>query len=171
MSGLQLLMSTIASSMSFGFPNYHQQWIIWFYSWVYVIMAFIMGVHTIKPKPLTESFLCLVYLFVGWNTLVLMCSSVGCYGLFCTNSEIYNFIENLLEDCSFMLRKILSKIILFEQRILDNLPWTSFMSDSHTMLRIISRSVPGFATDSTCAVGEHPPPPPLWWSPLMNMVY
>ena len=33
---------------------------------------------------------------------------------------------------------------------LDMLPWTSFMSDLLSKLRIINRSVPGLATDATC---------------------
>ena len=34
----------------------------------------------------------------------------------------------------------------------DKLPWTSFISDWHTKLRIISKSAPGLATDSHCVL-------------------
>ena len=43
----------------------------------------------------------------------------------------------------------------FSNNELDNLPWTSFIPDSHTKLRIINRSVLVSATDSPCGVWEY----------------
>ena len=40
----------------------------------------------------------------------------------------------------------------FSNTGLDNLPWTSFILDPHTKLRIICKGVPGLATDIPCGV-------------------
>ena len=43
----------------------------------------------------------------------------------------------------------------FSKIRMDKLPWTYFISDLHTKLKIINRSVPGLATDSSCGVCGH----------------
>ena len=54
----------------------------------------------------------------------------------------------------------------FRKNRWDKLPQTSFIWDWHTILRIISRGVPGLATDSPSSIRgrwmNHLPP--VWWS-------
>ena len=80
-----------------------------------------------------------------WDTVLYLSTPIGC---FCPRTFFLN------------------------DGILDNLPWTSSISDSHIILRIISTTVPGVATDSPWSVWgrvwtDHLPP--VWWSTFKLM--
>ena len=55
--GCSYFISTVASSMSFGFSGYHQQCIIWFHSCVYVIMQYfvILDCTLLENKVITAT--------------------------------------------------------------------------------------------------------------------
>ena len=63
--------------------------------------------------------------------------------IICTRLPLYCVLFGLLV--------FLTTNYLFE-KWLDKLPWNSSISDSHTKLRIINRSAPNLATDSSCGV-------------------
>ena len=57
-SWLQLIMSTVASSMSFGFPGYRQQCIIWYHSHAYVILHIVTFDCTLLKKKIINIITC-----------------------------------------------------------------------------------------------------------------
>ena len=59
----------------------------------------------------------------------------------------------------------------FSNKELDNLPWTSFIWDTQTKLRVISRGVPGLITDFPCVWGRGWTTCPQYGSPLSGLCF